>query len=540
MFGTGADTGSYDDFEHTDVIVVWGSNTQEAHPIIYNHMRRGIKNGAKMVLIDPRKLAMENFSEIWLPVNVGTDIALANAIGHVIIEEKLYNALFVKNATLFFEEYRNQVERYTPEFAERITGIPQEKIRATARLYATANRAMMAWTLGITEHHNGTNNVHALINLALLTGHVGKPGSGLMPLRGQNNVQGSGDMGALPNKLPGFFNVEDIKARERLERAWNCEINPENGLNVSEMQEAMHEGKLKFLYVIGENPLQSDANTTRVAEAFSNLDFLVVQDLFLTKTAQIADVVLPAAGWAEVEGTYTNSQRGVQRVRKAKNPPEEARDDLAIFCDLANQFGVNWRYETAKDVWDELRSLSPAHFGMTYERIDREYELQWPCPKLDEPPTQILHTRLHTNDVGLKAKFVLVNYEPPVDVVDEEHPFVLITGRRLAFYNTGVTTNNYGSKVKDQKEYLEICPKDAQRLGIDTGTVVRVQSRRGSVVVPIRISNKLSEGTLFMSFHFPDQVDTNVLTSDDVDKKSGVAPFKYTAVQIEPFLVSEE
>jgi len=487
-----------------------------------------------MILIDPRKLAMANFAEAWLPVNVGTDIALANAIGHVIIEEKLYDESFLDNATAFFAEYRKQVEPYTPEFAERVTGVPQEKIRAAARLYATAKRAVIAWTLGITEHHNGTNNVHALINLSLLTGHVGKPGCGLMPLRGQNNVQGGGDMGALPNKLPGFFSVEDAQARKRFEQVWNCKIPPKNGLNLSAMLEAMREGDLKFLYVIGENPLQSDANSTAVAEAFSNLEFLVVQDLFLTKTAQLADVVLPAAGWAEVEGTYTNSQRGVQRVRRAIDPPGEARDDLAIISGLANRLGANWRYETAEDVWNELRFLSPAHFGMTYERLDREYELQWPCPNLEEPPVRILHARLHTSDVGQKAKFVPVDYESPVDATDETYPFILITGRRLAFYNTGVTTNNYGPKVKDQEEYLEISAADAQRLGIENGTVVRARSRRGSVVVPIRISNKLSEGNLFMSFHFPDQVDTNVLTSDAVDKQSGVSPFKHTAVRIEP------
>lgn len=493
-----------------------------------------------MVLIDPRKLPMANFAEDWLPVNVGADIALANAIGHVIIEEKLYNASFVENATEFFEEYRKQVEKYTPEFAEKTTGVPQEKIRATAHLYATAERAIIAWTLGITEHHNGTNNVHALINLALLTGHVGKPGSGLMPLRGQNNVQGGGDMGALPNRLPGFFNVEDAKARERFELAWNCNIPPKNGLNLSEMLEAMREGDIKFLYVIGENPLQSDANVTAVAEAFSNLECLVVQDLFLTKTAQMADVVFPAAGWAEVEGTYTNSERGVQRVRKAIDPAGEARDDWHILSDFANRLGANWRYETAEDVWNELRSLSPAHFGMTYERLDQEYELQWPCPNLEEPPIRTLHTRLHARDVDPRAKFVPVDYESPVDEIDETYPLILITGRRLAFYNTGVTTSNYGPKVKDQEEYLEVCPTDAQRLGIENGTVVRVRSRRGSVVVPTRLSNKLSEGTLFMSFHFPDQVDTNVLTSDAVDKKSGVAPFKYTAVRIEPVRVVEQ
>ncbi len=533
MFGSGADTGSYDDFEQTDVILVWGSNTQEAHPIIYNHMRRGIKNGAKMVLIDPRKLPMVNFAYDWLPVNVGTDIALANAMGHVIIEENLYDKEFVDHATEFFDTYRAHVEKYTPEFAERITGIPQDKIRSIARLYATAPRAVIAWTLGITEHHNGTNNVHSLVNLGLLTGHVGKKGSALMPLRGQNNVQGGGDMGALPNKLPGFFNVEDDVARRRFEESWQCTIPSLNGLHLSSMLDSMREGQLKFLYIIGENPMQSDANTTAVRQALSNVDFLVVQDLFLTKTARMADIVLPAAGWGEVDGTYTNSERGVQRVRKAVDSPGTARDDVFIVMDIANRLGAKWTYTSAQDVWDELRSFSPAHYGMTYERLDHDYELSWPCPSIDEPPTKTLHTRLHSQEVGMKAKFVAVDFEMPIDETDEQYPLVLITGRRLAFYNTGVTTSNYGSKVKDQEEFLEMSEKDALHYGLDNGTVVKLSSRRGSVNVPVRMSTKMKEGNVFMAFHFPDTVDTNVLTNDAVDKKSGVASFKYTAVKIE-------
>ena len=533
VFGSGADTNSYEDFENTDLIIVWGSNTQEAHPIIYNHIRRGIKNGAKMVLVDPRKLPMANFATHYLPVRVGADIALANAIGHVIIEEKLYDAKFIEHSTEFYENYKEVVAKYTPEFAETITGVPADQIREVARLYATVDRAVIAWTLGITEHHNGADNVFALINLSLLTGKVGKPGSGLMPLRGQNNVQGGGDMGALPNKLPGFFNVEDDDARAKFDSAWNCKIPGKNGLNQSAMFSAMRDGRIKFLYVIGENPIQSEANSGHSRSAFENLEMLVVQDLFMTKTAEIADVVLPASGWGEVDGTFTNSERGIQRVRKIVNAPGEAKDDLWILQEIANHIGANWNYQSAEEVWNELRSLSPSHYGMSYERLEREYELQWPCPSLTEPPEKVLHTRLHSDNVGMRAKFFPVEYEKPLEPTDEEYPYVLITGRRLAFYNTGVMTRYEGGKVKDQEEYMEINPIDAAKYQLENGTRIKVSSRRGSVEVPVKITDRVMEGYVFMTFHFPEQVNTNTLTNDVADSKSGVSPYKYTAVRLE-------
>lgn len=496
-------------------------------------MRRGVKNGAKLVVIDPRRTAMAKAATIYLPVRGASDIALANAMASVIIEEELYDKAFVGRVTNGFEEFKHHVARYTPELAESLTGIGADEIRRVARLYATSPRAVIAWTLGITEHHNGANNVHAIINLSLLTGKVGKQGCGLMPLRGQNNVQGGGDMGALPNKLPGFFNITDDEARSRFEAAWNCTISPANGLHLSGMFDAAHMGLLKAMYIIGENPAQSDANTTAIKEALSGLDFLVVQDLFLTKTAQLADVVLPAAGWGEVEGTYTNSERGVGRVHKVVEPIGEARDDIEIFQEVANRFGASWSYRSAQDVWDELRSLSPAHYGMSYERLDAEFELQWPCPSLEGPGTKHLHTRLHQEDFGSPVPFIAVDYEEPIEPVDENYPMVLNTGRRLAFYNTGVMTQDYGTKVKGQEEALEMNPDDAVRMGIQDGDLVRVSSRRGSVLVHAKMTDKMQSGDVWLSFHFPDVVDTNSLINDNYDKKSGVAPYKYTAVKVE-------
>ena len=359
-FGAGGATTSYEEFEHTDVIICWGSNTMECHPIIYNHMRRGIKNGAKMVVIDPRKIDQVKKADKWLGLNVGTDICLANAMGHVIIEEDLYDKEFVERATKGFEAYKEKVAGYTPEYAEQITGVPADDIREVARMYATADKATLNWTLGITEHHNGADGVFALIDLGLLTGHVGKYGSGLNPLRGQNNVQGGGDMGALPDKKVGGWRWDDPEAHTLFEDVWGTPLPAHEGLNQAEMMNAVSNGEIRCMYVIGENPVQSDADEHKHERLFGSLDFLVVQDILMTKTARMADVVLPAAAsWAETDGTVINSERRVQRVRKAVEPPGEARDDIMILRDIARRMGYDWDFETAEEVWEEVRLLAP-------------------------------------------------------------------------------------------------------------------------------------------------------------------------------------
>lgn len=532
VFGTGAATGSYDELENTDVILVWGSNTQECHPIIFNHMRRGIKNGAKMVVIDPRRIDQTKLAHKYLPVRVGTDIALANAMGHVIIEEGLAHEDFIENATEQFGQYKEAVQSYTPEFAEKITGIPAEVIREIARLYATAEKATICWTLGITEHHNGTENVFSLINLALLTGHIGKYGSGLNPLRGQNNVQGGGDMGALPNRLVGGWDYNDPEGRRLHEQVWGVPVPEKIGKHQTLMLDAMEKKEIKALYVIGENPVQSDADGNHVEKLFENLDFLVVQDILMTKTAMMADVVLPAKGWAENDGTLINSERRIQRVRPALRGPGVTRHDHEIVQDIANSMGANWNYQSAEEIWEEIRLLAPNFAGVTYKRIDEEGGLQWPCPDENHPGTPFLHTRFWSNDVGKKAKFVPTNYQPPAEVPDEEYPLMLTTGRRLQFYNTGVQTSNY-KKVKNAEEALEIHPEDASHFGVVDGEMVRVSSRRGTVETKIKISTKQPRGLVFMSFHFPEQANTNLLTNHATDPLAGTAEFKACAVKIE-------
>ena len=532
VFGTGAATGSYDELENTDVILVWGSNTQECHPIIFNHMRRGIKNGTKMVVIDPRRIDQAKLAYKYLPVRVGTDIALANAMGYVIIEEDLVHEDFIKNATKQFEQYKEAVQQYTPEYAEKITGIPADDIREIARLYATAEKATICWTLGITEHHNGTENVFSLVNLALLTGHIGKYGSGLNPLRGQNNVQGGGDMGALPNRLVGGWNYNDPEGRKLHEQVWGVPVPEKMGKHQTLMLDAMEKKEIKALYVIGENPVQSDADGNRIQKMFENLDFLVVQDILMTKTALLADVVLPAKGWAENDGTLINSERRIQRVRPALKGPGISRHDHEIVQDIANKMGAIWNYKSAEEIWEEIRLLAPNFAGVTYKRIDEDGGLQWPCPNENHPGTPFLHSRLWSKDIGMKATFIPTHYQPPAEVPDDEYPLTLTTGRRLQFYNTGVQTSNY-KKVKNAEEALEIHPDDAVQYGFNDGDPVRVSSRRGSVVTKIRVSNKQPRGLVFMTFHFPDQANTNLLTNHAADPLAGTAEFKACAVKIE-------
>lgn len=488
-------------------------------------------------MVDPRRTSSAAWGDVWLGLNVGTDIALANAMAREIMFAGLEDKTFIERGTTDFEAYRKAVEPYTLEVAERITGVPADVIRDAAHQYAKADRAMICWTLGITEHHNAVDNVTALINLALLTGHVGRYGCGCNPLRGQNNVQGGGDMGALPNKLPGFQDVTDDEHRTKFERAWGRDIIPENGWNLTEMLDAMDKRELTALYVIGENPAQSDADMHHVTSVLQKLEHLVVQEIFLTKTAELADVVLPAAAtWAEGEGTVTNSERRVQRCRKAVDPPGEARDEIWIMSELAKRLGVNWGLPTAEDVWNEVRSLSPQLAGMSYARLEALGGLQWPCPDENHPGTKFLHARLWEEDPakrGRLAPFSVVHHEGPVEQPDDEYPLILSTGRRLESYNTGVQTGGYHSPLH-RGETLDISPEDAERLGLANGDLVRVTSRRGSVEAPAHIDRALRAGVVFMTLHFPDDVATNLLTINASDPKSGTAEFKACAVRVEP------
>jgi predicted molibdopterin-dependent oxidoreductase YjgC len=496
---------------------------------------KGVRRGARLYVVDPRRTSTAQWADVWLGVHVGSDIALANAMAREIIHAGLANETFISRATTGFEVYRESVESYTLEVGERLTGVPADVIRDAAHAYARADRAMICWTLGITEHHDAVDNVLALINLSLLTGHVGKWGSGVNPLRGQNNVQGGGDMGALPNRLPGFQDVRDDDTRTRFERAWKTTIPSHYGRNLTEMLQGMESGELTGLFVIGENPAQSDADTTHVQHLLEGLEHLVVQEIFLTKTAELADVVLPAtASWCEAEGTVTNSERRVQRVRAAVAPPHDARDELWIISEIARRLDQDWGHPAAEDVWNELRSLAPNFAGMSYARLEELGGIQWPCPDESHPGTPFLHARLWQDPRGgPAAPFSVVRHEGPVEMPDEDFPFLLTTGRRLDSYNTGVQSAGYRSPLR-RGETLDISPEDAERLALSEGDQVRVTSRRGTLLVPAHIDRALRPGLVFMTLHFPDDIPTNILTIDASDPKSGTAEFKACAVRVEP------
>jgi predicted molibdopterin-dependent oxidoreductase YjgC len=515
--------------------VLWGSNARETHPIFFHHVLRAIHSGAKLYVVDPRRTSSARWADGWLGLDVGSDIALANAIGREILAAGLENRDFIERATSGFDEYRAAVEPYTLEYAQRSTGVPAALIRELAHAYASAPRAQLCWTLGITEHHNAVDNVRALINLALLCGHVGRYGSGVNPLRGQNNVQGGGDMGAIPNKFPGGQDVEDPAAIAKFETAWGVTLPHERGWNLTDMFHAMERDELGTLYIVGENPAQSEADQARALSLLRGRKHLIVQDIFLTKTGELAEVVFPAsASWCESEGTVTSSERRVQRCRKALEPPGEARDDIAILCELARRLDCDWPIYSPQEAWDECRSLSPWHAGMSYARLEQLGGIQWPCYNENHPGEQFLHSRLWDKPLrGERAPFAAVEHDPPVEALDDEYPVRLTTGRRLDSFNTGVQSGGYSSPLR-RGETLDISREDATRYGVSDGDRVRVSSRRGSVVVPIRIDAGLRAGLAFTTFHYNDQVATNLLTIDATDPKSGTAEFKACAVRIEP------
>ena len=534
MFGAGGSTNSYKEAEDTDLILLWGSNARETHPIFFHHMLKGIRNGARLITVDPRRTSSAEWADLWLGLDVGSDIVMANAMAREIISAGLANDEFIGRATTGFEDYRARVQPYTLEYAQRVTGVPAAAIREAAHAYATADKAMICWTLGITEHHNAVDNVLALINLAVLTGHVGKWGSGVNPLRGQNNVQGGGDSGALPDRLPGFQYVENDELRAPFDKAWGVTVPPVRGRNLTAMYDAMEHGEMTALYCIGENPVQSEADSHRTKRLLGMLEFMVVQDIFLTATAQVADVVLPAAAaWAESEGTVTNSERRVQRVRKAMNPPGDAKDDLWIIFEIAKRLGHDWGEASAEAVWDEFRSLAGAFQGMSYERLATEDGLQWPCWDENHPGEPFLHSRLWADPVpGKKAIFCPVDHDPPVEELSDEFPVRLTTGRRLDSYNTGVQSGPLRFPRR-KGETLDLCPEDLHSMGLTEGEVVRIVTRRGHVDAPVRMDRALRPGLAFMTFHFPDEVDVNILTIDATDPKAGTAEFKAAAIRIE-------
>lgn len=532
-FGSGAMTNSIAEIEDAHTILLIGSNTTEAHPTIGSRIRRAVRKGAKLIVADPREIELAKIADIHLPLRPGTDIALANAMAHHIVVSGLHNERFIKERTEGFEEFWAVVQKYAPEYAEKITGVPAEKIKAAAELYARGQPGMIIYCLGVTEHRTGVVSVQSIANLALITGFVGQPSSGVNPLRGQNNVQGACDMGALPEFLPGYQRWDNPEHVKKFEDAWGVSLPKTPGhyplIFCSRMWDDILKKNLRGLYIIGEDVALTEANISKVRQALQSLEFLVVQELFLTPTAELAHVVLPAAGFAEIDGTFTDTERRVQRVRKAVPSPGECKPDWQIVCEISNRLGYPMNYRSAEEVFEELCKLIPSYGGITYKRIDEHNSLQWPCPTEDHPGTKFLHKEKFTRGLG---KLVGIEQEPPEEVPDEEYPFLLTTGRVLQHYNCASMTGQVAGLVQLMPEnFVEISQKDAERLGIAEGELVRVVSRRGAVRARVKI-REIPEGVVWMPFHYKEEP-TNLITNDALDPICGTAEVKACAVRIE-------
>jgi formate dehydrogenase major subunit/formate dehydrogenase alpha subunit len=530
-FGSGAMTNTIADIETADVILITGSNTSENHPVLSSYVKRAVKfNGAKLIVVDPRRIKMVEFAEHWLRPNLGTDVAWINGMLHVIIKENLHDQAFIDNRTEGFDLLKKTVEKYTPDFVEGITGIPAESLVAAARLYAGAKTGSILYCMGITQHVSGTDNVKLLANLAMTTGNLGMPGGGVNPLRGQNNVQGACDMGGLPNVYTGYQPVTDLAIAKKMETAWGVTgLSTQVGLKATEMLPKAHSGDLKALYVIGENPLVSDADLNHAVKCMESLDLLVVQDIFMTDTAEMADVVLPSACFAEKEGTFSNTERRVQRVRKAVDAPGEAKDDWWITGQIATRMGYEMNYDSSEAIFNELASVTPSYAGMTYPRIE-EVGLHWPCPSADHPGTPILHTQQFTRGKGM---FHAIEWIPPDEQVSEDFPLYLTTGRVLYQYHTGtMTMKSAGLNELAPECFVEISRGDAARFGVKDGEKAKVSSRRGDITARVKVSSMAVPGTIFIPFHYAEAA-ANKLTNAALDPVSGIPELKVCAVKID-------
>jgi len=530
-FGSGAMTNSINEISDAACILAIGTNTTANHPIIGRQVTRAVQKGAKLIVVDPRRIPLCRMADIWLRLRPGTDIALLNGIMRIIIEKNLLDTSFIEERCEDYDAFEASVMESDLATAEKITGVPAQDMVKAARMFTSTSPATILYTLGITEHSHGTDNVRALANLALLTGNIGVPSSGVNPLRGQNNVQGACDMGALPNVYPGYQKVDNEKVRRKFEKAWNCKLSPSNGLTLTEMFDAAREGKVKALYLVGEDPVITDADTTFIEKAISHLELFIVQDIFLTETARLADVVLPAASFAEKDGTFTNTERRVQRVRKAIEPKGNSRPDWMIICDIAKSMKAKgFDFSSPQEIFEEMRGLTPSYGGITYERIEKS-GLQWPCPDYEHPGTPYLYSERFNTPSG-KAKFATISYRPPAETTSHEYPFILITRRSAFHYHAVMTHKAEGFDELRKEEYVEIHPADADSLEIQDGEVIKVTSRRGSIKAKTKITEIVPPGVVCMTFNFV-ETRANILTSRALDPIAKTPEFKVCAVKIE-------
>lgn len=527
--GSGAMTNSIAEALDADVIFVIGSNTTETHPVIGAKIRQAVRKGTKLIVAEPRRIDLVQDAEIFLQIKPGTNVALINGLMKVILDEKLYDEEFIATRTEDFEKLKVLLANFSIREAAKICGISVDDLKKAARIYASGDRGAIYYAMGITQHSTGTENVMNISNLALLCGNIGKEGAGVNPLRGQNNVQGACDMGALPNVYPGYQKVDDKANNEKFEKAWGTKLSTTVGLTLPEMINGAESGSIKFLYIMGENPMVSDPDLNHVQKALENLEFLVVQDIFLTETAKYADVVLPAVSFAEKDGTFTNTERRVQLVRKAIEPQGNAKSDWVIITELMNRLGYQTNYQHPQQIMDEIALVTPQYAGINYYRI-KEEGIQWPCPTLDHPGTKFLHENHFTRGKGL---FMAVPYREPAETTDALYPLILTTGRVLYQYHTRTMTGREdGLNQKAPESYLEINPKTAQKYNIHDGESVRVISRRGEIITKAKVVDIINEDVVFMPFHYAEGA-ANVLTNSALDPKAKIPELKVCAVKIE-------
>lgn len=531
--GSGAMTNTIAEIEEAACILAVGTSTTDAHPIAGYRIKKAVRSGAKLIVVNPKEIDLCRFAHLHLPVRPGSDVALLMGMARIILEEGLEDQAYIEERCENFTEFKASLAHYTPEFVEKTTGVPWEQVLQAARLYAVNKPAAILYCMGITQHSHGTDNVLATSNLALITGNLGRPSGGVNPLRGQNNVQGACDMGALPNVLTGYQKVVDEKVRKKFEKAWGCSLNPDPGLTHTEIFDAAGKGLIKALYLVGENPVLTEANAGHARAAMEKLDFFVVQDIFLTETAKLAHVVLPAASFAEKEGTFVNTERRVQRVRRVIESPGQARSDWQIIGAIAGAMGApGFSYDSPGEIFDELASLTPAYAGIRYERLEQG-GIQWPCPTPEHTGTPILHTKKFATPSG-KGKLVALEYKPPAETACSEFPLILTTERSLYHFHSTMTRYAPGLDDLNSEEFVLINPSDAGVLGIEDGDEVMVTSRRGQVKVRAKTSRRCQPGVVSMSFHFG-EAPTNLLTSSALDPVAKTPETKVCAVRIEKY-----
>lgn len=532
IFGSGAMSNSIDEIKDSACLFVIGTNPTASYPVIGLRIIEAVKNGAKLIVADPRNIDLCKHANIVLNQIPGTDVALLSGIMKIIIDEGLQDENFIKERCENYDEFKESLKEYDLDTVEVITGINREIIIEAAKLYATTKPASILYSLGITEHTHGTENVFALGNLALLTGNMGKPSSGVNPIRGQNNVQGACDMGCLPDVFPGYQKVEDPETIIHFEDTWGVELTNSTGLKFPEMLESAKNGDIKAMYIVGENPVTSEPDTDNIKNSLQNLEFLVVQDIFLSETAQMADVVLPGCSFAEKDGTFANSERRIQRVRSAINPIGESKPDWLITCEIAQRFGAEgFEYNNASEIYKEIAEIAPIFSGINYQRIDKE-GIQWPCNDVNDMGTPILHTETFKTENG-RGKFIPLKYRPSAELPDEEYPLILTTGRNIYHYQTSTMTGVVdGLKKLYGEDYIEMCSDDANKIGVEHGEKVKVISRRGEIEPKVRVTDSCLSGVVFMTFHFSESA-TNIITSAALDPISKTPEFKVCAVRVE-------